>query len=223
MRIITLLTLVSLLLCSKISKAQSLYVDPTTTGALMIYSDQLRKEQKKTKDTIKGLKRVQAAVGLAMEEVGRVQKKVLKGLNEVSGIISNAYKVKEIGDNILWARKNLSRISEIAKRHPQYSVFAVGTAKKAQERIVKTSLELTNVLTGGELNLMTAGDRQKVLEMINNAIMMLRVDLMSILMKLEQVERIGFWKSINPFQGYINTDRSIVQNILDRYDYLEIY
>ena len=42
MRIITLLTLVSLLLCSKISKAQSLYVDPTTTGALMIYSDQLR-------------------------------------------------------------------------------------------------------------------------------------------------------------------------------------
>jgi len=214
MRIITLLILISLLLYSKISKAQSLYVDPTTTGALMIYSDQLRKEQKKTRDTIKGLKRVQGAVGLAMAEVGRVQKKVLKGLNEVSGIISNAYKVKEIGDNILWARKNLSRISEIAKRHPQYSVFAVGTAKKAQERIVKTSLELTNVLTGGELNLMTAGDRQKVLEMINNAIMMLRVDLMSILMKLEQVERIGFWKSINPFQGYINTDRSIVKNIL---------
>lgn len=208
------------LVYGEVLKAQATYLDPTTTAALMLYSSQLRKEQEKTKEEVKGLKRVQATVGVAMAEVGRIQNKVYKGLREVSGTVSNAYQVKEIYNNVERSALTMKRIKNIAIEHPQYMVFTESIIKKSNERIVKASLELTNLLTSDDLNLMTAGDRQRVLKMINDTVMMLRVDLMSILMRLERVERIGFWRELNPFKGYINTDRSIVENIMERYKYL---
>lgn len=214
------LTSVLLLFFSKEVAAQSLYIDPTTTAALMLYSSQLRKEQRKTQEEVKGLKKVQATVGVAMAEVGRIQNKVYKGLKEVSGTMTNAYQVKEIYSNIEHSVRTMNKIGNIALKHPQYMIFTQSIISKANERIVKASLELTNVLASGDLNLMTSGDRHRVLKMINDAIMMLRVDLMSILMRLERVQKIGFWNELNPFKGYINTDVSIVENIMDKYKYL---
>lgn len=201
-------------------RAQSIYLDPTTTAALMYYSSELRDEQRRTRDELKGLKKVQATVGVAMAEVGRVQNMIYKGLKEVSGTVTNAYQIKEIYNNVERSTKSMRKIKNIAMKHPQYMVFTESIIKKSNERIAKTSLEIANVLTSGDLNLMTAGDRHRMLKMINDAVMMLRVDLLSIEMRLERVERIGFWRELNPFQGYINTDRSIVENILERYKYL---
>lgn len=216
----TIIFFLSFLVYGEALKGQAIYLDPTTTAALMLYSSQLRKEQEKTKEEVKGLKRVQATVGVAMAEVGRIQDKVYRGLREVSGTVSNAYQVKEIYNNVERSALTMKRIKNIAIEHPQYMVFTESIIKKSNERITKASLELTNLLTSDDLNLMTAGDRQRVLKMINDTIMMLRVDLMSILMRLERVERIGFWRELNPFKGYINTDRSIVENIMERYKYL---
>ncbi|MCO7354031.1 hypothetical protein [Riemerella anatipestifer] len=215
-----LLTIFLMLIFSKYFNSQSLYIDPTTTAALMYYSSELRKEQRRTRDNINDLKKAQAMVGVAMAEVGRVQDKVYKGLREVSGTLTNAYQVKEIYNNMERSTRTIKKIKDIAIRHPQYMVFTESIIKKANERITATSLELTNVLTGGDLNLMTAGDRHRVLKMVNDGIMSIRVDLTSILLRLERVERIGFWRELNPFKGYINTDRSIVENIMERYKYL---
>ena len=33
----------------------------------------------------------------------------------------------------------------------------------------------------------------------------------------KKANRLGFWNSINPFAGYINTDKGIVENIMNRY------
>jgi hypothetical protein len=41
--------------------------------------------------------------------------------------------------------------------------------------------------------------------------------LLAIKLRLEKANRLGFWNSINPFAGYINTDKGIVENIMNRY------
>ncbi|MEC5395211.1 hypothetical protein [Bergeyella sp. RCAD1439] len=216
-----ILTLLLLLVLGKgCIKAQSLYLDPTTTAALMYYSSDLRKQQEKTKNEVNGLKKVQATVGVAMAEVGRVQNQVYKGLREVSGTLTNAYQVKEIYINLERSTMAMKKIKDIAIKHPQYMVFTESIIEKAIERITSTSLELSNLMTSSDTNLMTSGDRYRVLKTINDAVMMLRVDLMSILLRLERVERIGFWRELNPFKGYINTDKSIVESIMLRYKYL---
>ena len=45
----------------------------------------------------------------------------------------------------------------------------------------------------------------------------LKLWLLAIKLNLERAERLGFWNAINPFQGYINTDKSIVENIMKKY------
>ena len=37
------------------------------------------------------------------------------------------------------------------------------------------------------------------------------------MMNIERAKRLGFLKAINPFQGYINTDKTIVENIMIKY------
>lgn len=210
------LTSVLLLFFSKEVAAQSLYIDPTTTAALMLYSSQLRKEQRKTQEEVKGLKKVQATVGVAMAEVGRVQDKVYKGLSEVSETLKNAHQVKEIYHNLTVSAQYIQEIKNIAIKHPQYSVFAVKGVKVANERITTAGLDIVNILKDGELNLMTAGDRYKLLFKIEHETRMIRVYLLGILMPMQRAEQIGFWKAINPFQGYIDTDKSIIENILSK-------
>lgn len=216
----TIIFFLSFLVYGEALKGQAIYLDPTTTAALMLYSSQLRKEQEKTKEEVKGLKRVQATVGVAMTEAGRVQNKVLKGLSEVSGTVSNAYQVKEIYFNLKVAGDYINDIAKIAARHPQYSALSVKATKHGKEQIVKSSTEIANILKGGELDLMTSGDRYKLLMRIQEETQMLRVYLLTILLPMERAEQIGFWKAINPFQGWIDTDKSIVENILRQYDWL---
>ena len=66
---------------------------------------------------------------------------------------------------------------------------------------------------------MTAGDRYKLLDKINHNVMMLKIWLLQMHMDMERAIRVGFWKSINPFQTYINTDRNIIENVMDRWRY----
>jgi hypothetical protein len=40
---------------------------------------------------------------------------------------------------------------------------------------------------------------------------------LAIKLRLEKANRLGFWNSINPFAGYINTDKAIVDDIMNRY------
>ena len=46
---------------------------------------------------------------------------------------------------------------------------------------------------------------------------MFKLWLLAIKMSFESIEEAGFWRSINPFQGYINTDKDIIQNIMGKF------
>lgn len=208
------------LLIGKFGVAQSIYLDPTTTAAIFTYAQTLKNQQKETRKEIKLLKEAKAKLGIAMLEVDRVQKKVHKGLMEVSGTVKNGMQVKEILWHIEFIKRNSEVIAEIAYNHPQYSVFAVEASKKTKEKAVEMGMKVTETLTSGESNLMTAGDRYDLLQQIYEDVRMLGVYVYTIRMHLERAKMVGFWKSINPFQGYINTDKNIVENIINQYKIL---
>ena len=76
---------------------------------------------------------------------------------------------------------------------------------------------MSNILADGETNLATAGDRYRVLDNIEQQVRMLKIYLISVQLALENAEYAGFWKSINPFQGYVDTDKDIIQNIMKKF------
>jgi hypothetical protein len=197
--------------------AQNTYIDVTTTLALKLYSDNLKEKQQETIDEQTKLQQAQTWVGSQMLVANDIQNKILKGLKEVSGTLQNGIQVKQIYEELNKCYEYASDVANLAAVHPQFAIFGVKASEKTYEQGLKIITDVTDILSSGELNLATAGDRYRLLFNISENVKMLKIWLLSIKMKLEKANRLGFWNSINPFQGYINTDKSIIESIMDKY------
>ena len=197
--------------------AQNTYIDVTTTLALKLYSDNLENQQEKTLEQQTKLQQAQTWVSTQMTVANNIQNKVLKGLNEVSGTLKNGVQVVSIYNELDRCLQYSSDILELTSDKPQYAVFGVKATQKAYEQVIKLTADVTDLLKPGELNLATAGDRYKLLFSVSQNVIMLKIWLLATKLNIERAIRLGWFQSINPFQGYINTDRSIVENIMWTY------
>lgn len=196
----------------------SLYVDPATAGAVNGYSSQLKSGQNKVVDKQDKLQKAQLFIAAEMERINTIQGKIYKGLSEVSGTLSNGLQVNRIlFTEIPECYDYIKEIKRLALRHPQYSVFASKAASRAYEEAAAIAAEVSSIIAEGEDKLATAGDRWIVLSSIEHKIQMFKLWLLAIKMSFESIEEAGFWRSVNPFQGYINTDKDIIQNIMDKF------
>lgn len=206
-----------LLVAGSFAFAQNTYIDVTTTLALKLYSDNLENQQEKTIEQQTKLQQAQTWVSTQMAVANNIQNKVLKGLNEVSGTLKNGVQVVSIYNELDRCLQYSNDILTLTGDKPQYSVFGVKATQKAYEQVIKLSTNVTDLLKPGELNLATAGDRYKLLFSVSQNVTMLKIWLLATKLNIERAIRLGWFQSINPFQGYINTDMSIVQNIMWTY------
>lgn len=212
-----ILILLSSFLLGKIANAQMVYIDPATTVALTLYSNALKKQQEKTIKEQSKLQKAQAFVSVQMQKANKIQNKIYKGLKEISGTVSNAIQVVDIYNEMERCYTITSEISDLVQQKPTYSIFGVKATQLTIEKTAKISTELTSLITEGELNLATAGDRFRLLNKIYWKANELKLSLLGIKLSIERAIRLGFWKSINPFQGYINTDKTIVENVMFKF------
>ena len=197
--------------------SQNTYIDPTVTAAMILYSENLKAKQNDVIDETSKLKDAQAWVGTQMVVANDIQNKILKGLKEVSGTLQNGIQVKQIYSELNKCYNYSSQVVQLASQHPQYTIFGVKASQKTYEQSLKIVTDVSDILASGELNLATAGDRYKILHNISENVKNLKLWLLAIKLRLEKANRLGFWNSINPFAGYINTDKGIVENIMNRY------
>lgn len=205
------------LLLSGIMSAQNTYIDPSTMAMLKLYSDNLKSQQNKTIEQQTKLQKAQAFVATQMVTANNIQNKIYKGLSEVSGSLDNGMQAKEIYYNLKQIVKISNDISKLIKEKPAYSIFGVKATEKAYTNSIRMGAEIASILKSGELNLMTAGDRSKLLSELLHDVKMFKIYLLTIQNNLERAHRLGFWKSINPFQRYINTDEAIVRDVMRKY------
>lgn len=206
-----------LLMAGSFAFAQNTYIDVTTTLALKLYSDNLENQQEKTIEQQTKLQQAQTWVSTQMAVANNIQNKVLKGLNEVSGTLKNGVQVVSIYNELDRCLQYSNDILTLTSNKPQYSVFGVKATQKAYEQVIKLTTDFTDLLKPGELNLATAGDRYKLLFSVSQNVTMLKIWLLATKLNIERAIRLGWFQSINPFQGYINTDMSIVENIMWTY------
>jgi len=197
--------------------AQNTYIDPTVTAAMILYSENLKAKQNEVIDETSKLKDAQTWVGTQMVTANDIQNKILKGLKEVSGTLQNGIQVQQIYAQLNKCYKYSSEVVQLASAHPQYTIFGAKASQKTYEQSLKIVTDVSDILASGELNLATAGDRYKILHNISENVKNLKLWLLAIKLRLEKANRLGFWNSINPFAGYINTDKSIVENIMYKY------
>lgn len=200
---------------------QTVYVDPATSGAMLAYSGILKDGQDDIKEEQSKLKEFQALVGLGVNRLEQTQQKLLKGFQEVNTTITNGIQVVNISKEIVRIYQVAEDLTELIGDYPEYAVFGIKATEQAYQHAIEIGAEVTSIIqnTDGK-NLMSAGDRLRILEKIYHKVSHFRFLLQVIEYNIRYAIRLGWWRAINPFQGYINTDKNIIENIMVRYKYI---
>ncbi|BFO65429.1 hypothetical protein [Chryseobacterium sp. KCF3-3] len=196
-------------------KAQTPYIDVLTAPAMALYASQIKNEQEKTVDEMNKLQQAQAFVSTQMVLANDLQNKVYKGLKEVNGTLKNGIQVQNIYNNLSKLITNVNGIYDEVQDAPEYSVFAYKSVQLVTNKATDIYTDVADLLTSGELNLATSGDRRRLLFNIENNTRLMNVYLVNVRWAIKRAKKKGFWKSINPFQTYVNTDRQIFKQILN--------
>jgi len=195
------------------AKAQTPYIDVLTAPALALYSNQIENEQQKTIDEMNNLQQAQAWIGSQMTVANDIQNRVLRGLREVNGTLKNGLQVQRIYTNLNNTVSNMNKLKSEVADAPQYSVFAANASKLVVTKSTDIYTDVADLLTAGELNLATSGDRRKLLYNIEQNTRLLNIYLINMRLSIRRAKRKGWWTSINPFQTYVNTDKQLFEQI----------
>ena len=218
---ITYMILLSLLFWSSNELAsQTIYMDPTVSAILSYNNNTLKKSQDDTNNKLGQIRTAQLAVAAQLEAANQLQQKIYKGLTEVSSLLNDAYSVKKIINNNKLLLEYSGQIVEFASDSPEFSVFAISETTEFKRLMLLLTTEVTTILTGGEFNMMNSGQRRQLIRNVEIETALLAGQAWHILFTMKRAKHIGFWRAINPFQGWIDTDKRIARDIINRSKFL---
>jgi hypothetical protein len=204
-----------LLLILSGSAIGQVYVDPAVAAAQASHAVVINTQMNTTNERLTLIERGQLAITGNLTIVNNMQDKIYKGLSEVSSILtdlSNVTEIVRIGGAI---SSDLSDVMSLARESPVLLVFAESNATLFQQRATSLALEVSSfALKPGEQNLMDSGERAKIINQILNELMILRSYTYGMYRAMYFAQMKGLMKALNPFQGYINLDLQIANDIV---------
>lgn len=197
--------------------AQTITVDPVLTGAIISHAGVMNNGLDNTKNKLTLIERGQTAVTGQLVIVNDMQNKIYKGLSEVSSILTNLSTIKEIGDIGIDIFNDTEKALVYAKSSPQLLLFAEENARDFKTRATALALEVNSfALKGGASNLMDSGERTRFINHVANELRILRGLAYGMQRAMYWANMHGFWKSINPWQNYIDIDKRIATDVVSR-------
>lgn len=194
--------------------AQTTYVDVLTAPAMLVYAGNLKSEQNKTNEEMGFIKEKQAWLATQMIVANDIQNKVYKGLTIANSIVSNGLQTVRIYEELRKMPINLEGVYKEVLDQPEYAVFGVKAGQLVYNKTIEYYAEVSQLLSGGDFNLMNSGDRLLLLESLEMKTRMLNFFLINIKYSLIRAKAKGWWRAINPFQDYMSTDQAIFEQIL---------
>lgn len=201
---------------------QVLYFDPVVSAATAAHASIINTQLNVTKDKLTLVERGQLAVTGQLGIVNDMQAKIYRGLSEVNSILVNLSDVQEISRVVIGMTDDINKGLAVARKNPVFLVFAEEQANFFYQRATKLSLEVSQfALKGGKNNLMDAGERSKMIAHILTEVLILRSLTYGMYRAMYYAQMRGLWKSLNPFQNYVNIDDQMLDGIMQRRKYLK--
>lgn len=203
------------------ARGQTLYVDPAVSAAMYTNSATIDGQLNRTNNNLTLIQRGQMAVTGQLVVVNELQDRIYRGLSEVSGILHSLTTVKEISDIGIDIVNDVGEAVSIARTNPVLLLFAEEGAREFKIRATNLALEVSSfALRGGAANLMDAGERAKLLNHIASELRILRGVAYGMHRAMYWAKMQGIWKSLNPWQTWINTDVQIANDVIRQAKYL---
>ena len=195
--------------------AQAVYVDPSTAAAMAVGSGAINNQLNNTNKKLTLIQSGQLAVTGQLAAVNDLQKKLYKGLSEVSSVMNSLIAIKDITEIGVDIFADLNKAISLGQTDPVLLLFAQQGAGEFRSRATALAAEVgAFVLHGGADNLMDSGERAKLLHHVVNELSIIRGVAYGMYRSMFWAKERGIFKSLNPYSGYINIDKQIGDNII---------
>lgn len=175
----------------EIANAQ-IHTDPLVAAAVTLENSMLNgqlDEQKKQQSTIIGLN---TGIYIQLDSIHKYEKIMYEYLSEAQGVIRNAYEIYRCGELSRSIYDNLKGCTEELVGHPQQAIIS-SLVSKQYGNVIEEATALTGYISGlvlknGEQNLLTSGERQKVLWQITGRLSTINRQLWSLRLQIKYLK-----------------------------------
>lgn len=197
------------------SPVQAQQTDPTLTAAVLLQTEQLKEAYKKRNETQNKLIAAQAAVAVAMQEVHKVENKVLEYMSNASSAMDNLYQLKRSSELVTTLIPN--QLTKMSKAVPQnYTGTAITTLTSRtvtdvtaeltslygfmSELVTSTSYSFTNRESGSgkkSVNLLSAAERYYIASEVTGRLEKIYRKLTSVTYQIETLGWLDLWYNLD--------------------------
>ncbi|WP_316824757.1 hypothetical protein [Pedobacter miscanthi] len=157
-------------------------------------------------------------IQLNLSAVILTEQLIYNSLAQVDQGLKSALAVRQIGSLTLEILSAGRQVVSQAASSPQLLPFAEQTCRQLAGRGIRLADEVSAlVLKEGENVLMDFGKRDALLKKISLELKTIRALLYSMQKCMYWAARRGLLRLVNPFSGFVNTDKRMVENLLLNY------
>lgn len=201
--------------------AQVLTTDPALVAAIGVASAAENSSYNSIIAKQNNIEALQATTVGLIKNINDIQGKIYNGLQYVSSTATAVYQVYECGTTLKDILDYEAKMLEEAAQNPLALGFAVKVQAEMYTRAAGYFAEIQAFILkqGDKKLLMDAGERQALLYQVLLDLSVLRGLAMYSYSLVHQVVLQGVIKSLNPFNGFINTDAQIAKEILGKWKF----
>lgn len=154
-------------------------------------------------------------------QVIAIQEYIYQQLKNVNSALTQSKKLIYLYQYVGKIVSNSNRMLDLSIQHPEYAVLVSKYYSAIGEQLLKLKQEVSaDILNENKDFLMDAMDREMLLEKVFTRARNINGNILYIILRLENAKKIPYLYQVPVLRNYINVDRAIVGDIIQKYKYI---
>lgn len=154
-------------------------------------------------------------------QVIAIQEYIYQQLKNVNSALTQSKKLIYLYQYLGKIGNNSNKMLDLSIQHPEYAVLVSKYYSAIGEQLLKLKQEVSaDILNENKDFLMDAMDREMLLEKVFTRVRNINGNILYIILRLENAKKIPYLYQVPVLRNYINVDRAIVGDIIQKYKYI---
>lgn len=172
-------------------------------------------------DSYKKQKELYDDINNKTTQVIAIQEYIYQQLKNVNSALSQSKKLIYMYQYLGKIVSNSNKMMDLSAQHPEYAVLLSKYYVEIGKQVLKLQQEVTqDILNEDKDFLMDAMDREMLIEKVFTRVRNIHGNVLYIILRLETAKKIPYLYQVPVLRNYINVDRAIVGDIIQKYKYI---
>lgn len=172
-------------------------------------------------DSYKKQKELYDEINNKITQVIAIQEYIYQQLKNVNSALTQSKKLIYLYQYLGRIINNSNKMLDLTAQHPEYAILVSKYYVEIGKQTMKLQREVTqDILNENKDFLMDASDREMLIEKVFTRVRNINGNILYIILRLENAKKIPYLYQVPVLRNYLNIDKLIVSDIIQKYKYL---